>query len=96
MADWAKIALKVGLIAGVMVAIWGVFALVQIPTISFTGVFAGVGTAMAFINYWIPVFPVIWGTTLAMGGLLLASYVSNSFTNFRLSILNCLSSFLKL
>jgi peptidoglycan/LPS O-acetylase OafA/YrhL len=76
MADWAKIALKVGLIAGVMVAIWGVFALVQIPTISFTGVFAGVGTAMAFINYWIPVFPVIWATTLAMGGLLLALWTA--------------------
>ena len=29
MADWAKIALKVGLIAGVMAAIWGAFCFVR-------------------------------------------------------------------
>ena len=72
MADWAKIALKVGLIAGVMAAIWGVFTQIQIPNIDFTGLFSGVGVAMAFINYWIPVFPVIWGSALAMGGILIA------------------------
>ena len=72
MADWAKILLKTGLIAGVMIALWAVFTQIQIPSISFTGLFTGVGTAMAFITYWVPVFPVIWGSTLAMGGLLVA------------------------
>lgn len=72
MADWVKIALKTGLIAGVMIALWAVFTQIQFPSISFTGLFSGVGTAMAFINYWIPVFPYIWGTTLAMGGLLIS------------------------
>lgn len=72
MADWLKIALKTGLIAGVMVALWAVFTQIQIPAISFTGLFTGVGTAMAFINYWIPVFPYIWGSALAMGGLLVS------------------------
>lgn len=72
MADWAKILLKTGLIAGVMIALWAVFTQIQIPSINFSGLFTGVGTAMAFINYWIPVFPVIWGSTLAMGGVLVS------------------------
>lgn len=72
MADWAKIAVKMGLIAGVMAAIWGVFTQIQIPSINFNGLFDGVGTAMAFLTYWIPVFPVIWGSTLTMGGILIA------------------------
>lgn len=72
MADWAKIALKTGLIAGVMAALWAVFTQIQFPSISFSGIFDGVGTAFAFINYWIPIFPVLWNTALAMGSLLLA------------------------
>lgn len=72
MADWAKIALKTGLIAVVMVALWAVFANVQIPTIDFTSVLSSAGTAMAIITYWIPVFPTIWTTTLVLLGVLLA------------------------
>lgn len=72
MADWAKIALKTGLIAVVMVALWAVFANVQIPTIDFTSVLSSAGTAMAIITYWIPVFPTIWTTTLVLLGILLA------------------------
>lgn len=72
MADWAKIALKIGLVAGVMIGIWAVFTQIQFPSISFNGVFSGAGTAMALATYWCPVFPVIWNTTLAMGALLLA------------------------
>lgn len=72
MADWAKIALKTGLIAVVMVALWAVFANVQIPTIDFSVVFSGAGTAMAVLSYWFPVFPIIWGTTLALVGVIVA------------------------
>lgn len=72
MADWAKIALKTGLIAVVMVALWAVFANVQIPTIDFTSVLSSAGTAMAIITYWLPVFPTIWNTTLILLGVLLA------------------------
>lgn len=72
MADWAKIALKTGLIAVVMVALWAVFSTVQIPTIDFTTIFSSAGTAFAIITYWIPVFPIIWNTTLALLGMLLA------------------------
>lgn len=72
MADWAKIALKTGLIAVVMVALWAVFTQVQIPSIDFSGIFSGFGTAMAIITYWCPAFSVIWGTTLALLGMLVA------------------------
>lgn len=70
MADWAKIALKTGLIAVVMVALWAVFTQIQLPALSFSEVFASFGTAMAIINYWCPAFQVIWNTTLAMLGLI--------------------------
>ena len=72
MADWAKIALKAGLIAGVMVALWAVFTQIQIPTIDYTVVTQSAGVAMAFLTYWCPAFPVIWNISLAMLGLLLA------------------------
>lgn len=72
MADWVKIALKTGLVAVIMVALWAVFSTVQIPTIDFTTIFSSASTAMAIITYWIPVFPIIWNTTLALLGLLLA------------------------
>ena len=72
MAEWVKIALKTGLIIGVMTALWAVFTQIQMPSLDYTGLFSGVGTAMAFINYWIPVFPVLWGSVLAMGALLVA------------------------
>lgn len=72
MADWVKIALKTGLVAVIMVALWAVFANVQIPTIDFTTIFSAAGTAMAVLTYWFPVFPVIWNTTLALVGVLIA------------------------
>lgn len=72
MADWAKIALKTGLIAVVMAAIWAVFNVVQIPTIDYSTVFASAGTAFAIITYWVPVFPVVWNTTLILVGMLIA------------------------
>lgn len=72
MADWAKIALKAGLIAVVMVALWAVFNVVQIPTLDFTTYLSGVSTAMAVITYWLPVFPTLWNTTLIMFGMILA------------------------
>ena len=72
MADWAKIALKTGLVAVVMVALWAVFTQVQLPSIDFSVVFGSFGTAMAVIAYWCPAFTVIWNTTLALLGMLVA------------------------
>lgn len=72
MADWAKIALKTGLIAVVMVALWAVFTQIQVPALDFGQVFGSVGTVFAVLSYWIPAFPVIWNFTLILFGVLLA------------------------
>lgn len=72
MGDAIKIAVKTGLIAVIMVALWAVFTQIQIPTLSFTTVFQSAGTALAIINYWIPVFSGVWITTLALLGVLVA------------------------
>ncbi len=72
MADWAKIALKTGLIAVVMVALWAVFTQIQVPNIDFSSVMGGFSTALAVLNYWIPVFSTIWTFTLVLFGVLIA------------------------
>lgn len=72
MADWAKIALKAGLIAGVMAALWAVFTQIQIPSIDYSVVTQTAGTAMAFLTYWCPAFPIIWNISLVMLGVLVA------------------------
>lgn len=72
MADWAKIAIKTGLIAGVMVALWAVFTQIQIPTIDFSVVLQDASLAMAFLTYWCPAFPVVWNMSLVMLGVLVA------------------------
>lgn len=72
MADWVKIALKTGLVAGVMVALWAVFTQIQLPTIDYSGVIQTMSFAYAFLTYWIPVFPIIWNISLVMLSVLLA------------------------
>ena len=51
MADWVKIALKTGLIAGVMIALWAVFTQIQIPVLDFTVPLQSAGFAMALFHY---------------------------------------------
>ena len=72
MADWAKIAIKTGLIAGVMVALWAVFTQVQFPSLDYTVIAQSAGFAMAFLTYWCPAFPVIWNISLVMLGVLVS------------------------
>lgn len=72
MGDAIKIAVKTGLIAVIMVALWAVFTQISIPAIDFSAVFQSAGTALAVINYWIPVFSILWNTTLALLGVLVA------------------------
>lgn len=55
MADWAKIAVKTGLITILMVAIWALFNAVAIPSITFSSdMIQGIGFAKAVMSYWIP------------------------------------------
>ena len=72
MGDAVKIAVKTGLVVVVMVALWAVFTQVQIPALDFSVVFGSAKTAFAIIAYWCPAFPIIWNTTLAMLGMLVA------------------------
>ena len=72
MADWAKIILKTGLIATVMVALWAVFTQIQIPNISYNRVLDGAARGFAIIKYYCPAFPWVWNATLAMGGILVS------------------------
>lgn len=72
MADWVKIALKTGLIIGVMTALWAVFTQIQIPTIDYSIVTQAGGTAFSFLSYWCPAFPTIWNISLVMLGVLVA------------------------
>lgn len=72
MGDAIKIAVKTGLIAVIMVALWAVFTQIQIPSISFSSIFTSAGTALAVLNYWIPVFGTLWNTTLVLLAVLVA------------------------
>lgn len=72
MAEWVKIALKTGLVIGVMTAIWAVFTQIQIPTIDFSVITQNTSFAFAFLSYWCPAFPIVWNISLAMLALLVA------------------------
>ena len=72
MADWAKIAIKAGLIAVVMVALWAVFSQIQIPQIDYSVITQNAGFAMAYLTYFCPIFPTLWTTTLVFLGVLVA------------------------
>lgn len=55
MADAVKIALKAGLIAIFMVAIWALFNGITFPSLVFTDdMIDGISFAKAVMNYWIP------------------------------------------
>lgn len=55
MADWAKIAVKAGLITIIMVALWALFNAVVIPSFTFSSdMIQGIGFAKAVMIYWIP------------------------------------------
>ena len=74
MAEWAKMAIKIGLVAVVMGAIWLIFQ-VQFPTLDFSYVTLYGSKAMAILDYWIPGFNIIWSVTLVLLGILLALWV---------------------
>ena len=69
MADWAKIALKTGLIAVIMVALWAVFANIQVPTVSFTEFTTAVSMALAVAYHYVPALQVIFPVALGLIGI---------------------------
>lgn len=67
MADWAKIAVKVGLIALFTVAIFSLFVVIPFPSITLSqDIINGIGFAKNFLVYWVPNFNAIWGFTMAV------------------------------
>ena len=55
MADWAKIAIKVGLIAVFTVAIFALFVVIPFPSVSLTtDMINGIAFAKSFLLYWVP------------------------------------------
>lgn len=72
MADWAKILIKTGLIATVMVALFAVFANVQIPAIDYSSLTSGLGVALAVCYHWLPVTSVIFPVAVVLLGVELA------------------------
>lgn len=67
MADWAKIAVKVGLITIFTVAAFALFVVIPFPSISLTqDMINGIAFAKTFFVYWVPNFNAIWGFTMAV------------------------------
>lgn len=66
MADWAKIAIKTGLIATVMVALFAVFSLVQLPAVDFSVLTQGLGVGLAVIYHWLPISSVLFTVILGL------------------------------
>ena len=54
MGDAIKIAVKTGLIAVIMVALWAVFNNVQVPSVSFTEFTSAVSMALAVAYHYVP------------------------------------------
>lgn len=69
MADWAKIAVKTGLIAVIMVALWAVFANIQVPAISFTEFTNSVSMALAVAYHYVPALQVIFPVAIGLIGV---------------------------
>lgn len=71
-ADYIKMGAKIALIAVVTAAIIIIFATVQIPTLDFTTLSSGLGTALAIIYHWVPAARVIFPIAVTMLGVQLA------------------------
>lgn len=69
MADWAKIAVKVGLIVIFTAAIIALFVAVPIPAVTLSNdVVNGISFAKTFLIYWMPTFPSVFAFALAVAG----------------------------
>jgi hypothetical protein len=66
MADWLKIAVKAALVLVVMGIILVLFTSVQIPSVDFSVLSQGLGTALAVVFHYVPVMVVIFPVVLAL------------------------------
>lgn len=71
-ADYVKMGAKLALIAVITAAIVALFVNVRIPTLDFSLLSTGLGTALAVIYHWVPAAQVIVPIAIAMLGVQLA------------------------
>lgn len=75
MGDAIKIAVKTALIVVIMAAILVVFATVQIPTLDFSLLTQGLGTALSVMYHWVPIMRVLFPVLVVILSLDLALIV---------------------
>ena len=69
MGDAIKIDVKTGLIAVIMVALWAVFANVQVPSVSFTEFTSAISMALAVAYHYVPALQIIFPVALGLVGV---------------------------
>lgn len=73
MADWVKIAVKIAVVASIMVAIVALFTLIQIPELDYSA-FEVIPTVVAVVEHYCPVMSIILPVAFGMVAILLSLY----------------------
>lgn len=73
MADWVKIAVKIAVVASIMVAIVALFTLIQIPELDYSA-FEVIPSVVAVVEHYCPVMSIILPVAFGMVAVLLTLY----------------------
>lgn len=73
MADWAKIAVKIVVVASIMAAIVALFNVIQIPELDYSA-FDVIPTVVAVVEHYCPVMSIILPVAFGMVAILLTLY----------------------
>jgi len=73
MADWAKIAVKIAVVALIMTAIVALFNIIQIPELDYSA-FDILPTVVAVIEHYCPIMSIILPVAFGMVAVLLTLY----------------------
>lgn len=73
MADWVKIAVKIAVVASIMVAIVALFTLIQIPELDYSA-FEIIPTVVAVVEHYCPVMSIILPVAFGMVTVILTLY----------------------
>lgn len=74
MADWAKIAIKAGLVAILIGLVIAVCALIPLPTVNWTPLVNGLNKGLAVLNHYCPAIMPLWYIWLGLLTLELTFY----------------------
>lgn len=73
MADWAKIAVKIAVVASIMTAIVALFNVIQIPELDYSA-FDVIPTVVAVVEHYCPIMSIILPVAFGMVAILLTLY----------------------